>query len=882
MPDLIATLAVLPALLITVYLPVILGHASLVTDGPAVQPYFVGDPVAGGNVTMQKQVAVLSAWQHGVLPIWFPYEGYGVTLAGNQAAPWFAPEILVHLLFPGNLSIWPIFAVYLGGLGAYLLARVLRRSRLASLVAALLYMLAGPMVSNLNLDMINTLAVAPFLAIAVYKVVNQPDGRRAMWFALYAFLVSQLFLAGFDETVPLVVAMSVVLTAAAAIDRRLGAREVGRVVVGLAAWGAVGLVGSSIATYSLLLPLRDYFNHQQAASYLSHFRLGWAVTLLDPWFYGKGVTGGPLQGGSTIWTYGNVVAWPLAILGALSAFRKDASSRSGASKFVLLAMSLLVAYGVLGFVDAFGVLKLMDLPLVHQIVSVRFLSFMWWLPLTCLAAYGVDALRFTSQRTLLVVMGVPLVSLAAFFGKARLEGVFSSRPGSPSVDGLLIAAFLLAAATLALAVLPRRALAAAAAALALVSAELMVPRTFYPAQQAYNGKLAVAPLMKTAVTSVSVSPGDFFMPSALAAHGFRTIQAFDVFLPKAFVNTMQRYFGHQNPSDPASPVWGFAPALWQLQLNPNTLAALATVGVGTVMSSTYVPEQAPPPAPVRSSLKRLTDGQIAALEQLVGTYFARPDLQKSFRLDGRSTALLKWAAREDSGRATGSRSLTERRQALVTLLKEESEDPGFAPFAPIVSTQYSLRLRGTSELFGQGEFVYSLNGLANSTLLWIPLRVIPEPGVDSHPVVASASVMSVSPASLRSLGRLRQGGSAKLISLEQTAAGLTARVDSASRQLVVLREQFPPGSTASVNGVPVEMVAGDGMFSAVVVPKGASTIHIDYVSSPTRVLFWLAVLINLGLLAALPILRTQRSLGMLIRARREVAGRTSDANVDAT
>lgn len=854
-PDVVSTLIVLPALLMMVYLPVVAGQSSLATDAPAVQPYFIGDPVAGGNVTMHKQVAVLSAWQHGVLPIWFPYEGYGITLAGNQAAPWFAPEIIVHLLFPGNLSMWPIVAAYLGGLGAYLLARVLRRGRLAAVVAAGFYMLAGPMVPNLNLDMINTLAVAPFLVIAVFKLVENPEGKRLRWFAIYALTISQLFLAGFDETVPLVLGMTAVIAVAALLDRGLGAQESLKLLVGWAAWGAVGFAGSAIATYSLLVPLHDYFNHQQAASYLSHTGWRWLVTLLDPWFYGKGVTAGPLQGGSTIWTYGDLVIWPLAILGILTAVRSAARGRTGSFKFLALGMALLVVYGVLGFTDALGVLNLIALPLVHQIVSIRFLSFMWWLPLCCLAAFGIDALRSTSRRTLIVIMMLPLLALVAYYLKARIDGVFASRPGLPAVEGLFVVAFLLALGTLGVAAMPKRTLAPAAAALALVALELMIPRTFYPTQQAYNGKLPVGPLMKGATTSLTVSPGNFYMPSALAAHGLRTLQAFDVFLPKGFVNTVQRYFGHQSPSDPASPIWGFAPALWQLKVNPTTLSALATIGVGTLMSSTYVPIQSPPPPPVSQSLRRLTNRQIIALQQLVGVYFARPDLQKTFALDGRSEALLKWAVNGSGARDGGLRWSVSKRRELAAVLREESADPRFAPFAPIVSTAFTLRLRGTSELFGQGEFVYSLNPATNTTLLWTPLRVIPSTGIDNHPVVASASVVSVSPASVRALGTLQQGHVAKLVSLTQTAAGLTARVDSTSRQLVVLREQFAPGSKATVNNVPVDLVAGDGMFAGVVVPSGVSTIRIDYVSSPTLLLFWLAVLINLGLLASLPLLR---------------------------
>ena len=106
-----------------IYFPVLTGHAALKTNLPFQSgPIFVGDPIAGGPITMPLEQLVTSAWSHLRLPIVDPYQAYGLPLLATQSVPVFPPEILMHLLVSNNYSVWNMMRLIILSFGSYLLA----------------------------------------------------------------------------------------------------------------------------------------------------------------------------------------------------------------------------------------------------------------------------------------------------------------------------------------------------------------------------------------------------------------------------------------------------------------------------------------------------------------------------------------------------------------------------------------------------------------------------------------------------------------------------------------------------------------------------------------------------------------------------------------
>ena len=840
----------LPITIALTYAPVLLGDKSLLTDTPAVNPYLVADAAAGGNVTQQKQLAVLAAWQHGHLPIWFPYEGYGVTLAGNQAAPWFAPELAVHLLFPHNLSLWPLVAQYLGALGMFLLLRALRRSLTASLLGGLLYVLTGPFIANLNLDMINTLVIAPYLAMSILYATRTSRPRTYKWIAVYSFLLSQLFLAGFAETVPLLLISAAVFGTASYFTCSPSERTRLNVLVPLLALGTLAaLAASSIATYSLIQVLFTNYTFQPKQGYLITSPPSLLITLVDPWYFGRAVYRGDIT--QSLWAYGNLFAIPLAALTAYGQFRPGLPGRNPLRGIVFAEMAL-TAFGLLAFTNTFHVLAIFDLPLLRQIIAIRFMPFMWWLPLCMLAAFGIDQALASKTHTLFTFALLTPV----------LYDLWNSliSPTTASSRTNIYIWLLMTGGIVAFLLNPRHRRYLLPLAI-LGSMEIMLPRGYFPSVQVTNTRLPFQNILKRMPTAIAISPKTLFLPSALASHNYRTIQAFDVLLPKPYVATLQRYFGSAPPSDPASPIWSEQPTLSNLPLNTTTITALSVMGVNLVIAPTPLSLQPTQPSLVKYSTQRLSNTEITGLTALVEAYFKAAPLQKQYVLTGRSIPLLRWAITASRTSPHDNNALTPFQHVFPDVLNAEVHNERLNAFAPIASDQYSLRLLGKSRFFGASEYIYSLDGNVSSSLLWAPDRIMPAQPKSVEGITAR-SIVWVDGDHLPVLNYLSQGEPAQLLSFRQTSENFSAIVKSSSRQLIVFRQEYPAGSTAKVNGRPVKIITADGMFASLVVPKGQSLITFDYVSAPILWLFWLSVTLNCATMCAIAatgLLETRRA-----------------------
>ncbi len=647
-----ASLFLLAAVIISVYYPIILRRASVMTDTSR-WPYgalFVGDPAAGGQITYYKELAVAQAWSHLHLPLWLPTEGYGITLAGNQAAPWFLPEIVMHLLFPGNFSLWNVSCVFLAAAGAYVLARHLGMGRLAAIASGLIYGLSGPMVANLNLDMINPIAVTPFAIVAALRLVESRSDRRylVLWWALTALAVSQLFLSGFAEVLPLEMALIgllvLVRTAYLARSRwefiRLTARWVGAAIL--------GLVGSLIASVSLILPLSMYKVFQPAGAELAAEPKYWWLTLIDPWAFGRSLAGGPFEASNTVWTPGNPLIYMFvaaAVLGLLRVPR-------GWSRAWRIAMIALVAFGLLGFANILGVLNVLRIPPLDLIYSPRFLPFLWWLPAALMTGAGLEAVARSGRRVAAGALAVTIVAAAILVSDVFVKGgaifpAIDSKNLASTIRSNLPVGIVFVIGAVIVVTAPRRwrSIAGLLGVASLVL--LLVPRNFFPVSQAPQQLGSVAKIIRNAGLGhgLSFSPGDYTVPSGLIGSAIPSIQAFDVFFPKGYSDTIAHYFGQGNPMSTTSPLYPAAPSMMNVPVNGSTVPLLRRVGVETVVvpfqlnagNMTSVSVLREPPGLGINATKYQN-----AMQALVSVYLSRPDLMRALRLPVSQWGLVQW------------------------------------------------------------------------------------------------------------------------------------------------------------------------------------------------------------------------------------------------
>lgn len=114
--------------------------------------------------------------------------------------------------------------------------------------------------------------------------------------------------------------------------------------------------------------------------------------------------------------------------------------------------------------------------------------------------------------------------------------------------------------------------------------------------------------------------------------------------------------------------------------------------------------------------------------------------------------------------------------------------------------------------------VYALPG--NSQLLWWPSRVVAGSSMPSQGVQTTAEVPKTVPGGLRGRVNVRRAqlgnGTVDLSTLNST------------RRLVVIRDNFYPGWSATVNGSPAPIVPVDGIFQGIWVPAGQSQVIVHY------------------------------------------------------
>lgn len=203
--------------------------------------------------------AVRRAVMSGEWPLLNRFEGCGDVLAGEaQPAP-FSPFTLLALLLPAAASFGftASAAFFLAALGAFLLARELRCSEMASFVCATVFTLAAPIALQILWPLGFGWALFPLVMMATRRVVCTPSIRSAM--ILTAALTLEA-LSGHPETLLHVTALSAVYGAFELL--RTGRARRGRVLACATGAGGLALLLSAIALLPFLDASRQTVEHR--------------------------------------------------------------------------------------------------------------------------------------------------------------------------------------------------------------------------------------------------------------------------------------------------------------------------------------------------------------------------------------------------------------------------------------------------------------------------------------------------------------------------------------------------------------------------------------------------------------------------------------------
>ncbi len=876
-----AAIAFITASIGFIYRRVLEGHESLLTNsnlGPP-GPLFIGDPAAGGEITAYKEFAVTHAWLHFHLPIWLPIEGYGISLDSNQAAPWFFPEIIFHVLFPTNLSIWNVVALILGAYGTYLLARELKIKRPGAIAASLAYPLIGPAVANLNLDMINPLMMLPFAIFTSIRLVEALAYRRSrlLWILAFTFTMSQLFLSGFAEVLPLESLVIGLFTLARILTLGVGLKVRAQIVGNWVLSVVAAVVSSLVATVPLWETLKSYTLLQPPGSSLVHEPRFFLIDVFDAWTFGKGIAGDPLELGNTIWVPGNPVIYAIALSAtvylALSWKRTDRWHRTW-----LATSSVLVAFGLLGFGDLLGVLNAFRVPPFDLIYTPRFLPFMWWLPMALLIGYGVDAATKVSKSTIVLSYGViSSVILILVVNLFRKGPTIFAILNSQNLDATIVRnvpVLLLTIGALGVTVCsPKRQRSRISAVFIILTAFVMLPKNFFDSYQAPQQAKALGNFLvdKGLSQGLTFSPADYVLPSGLLGRSIPSIQAFDVFFPPGYTVTLEHWFGTENPFATQSPLYPGAPALENIVLDYNSLDALVRIGVETLIVHTPIaPDSLANLSvlPKPSFMSTVSSSKYyAAMSTLLNLYLSRPDLQAAIERNTINVALLKWALNTPAAGDGAQVVLSPYFPIYSRFLSGSASQPSVSAFnisSPVGDGLVSLKFVGKTFFGPTPEYVYDIARGANKNALWVPRTLRFYQGLSqSHPVALDTSFVAV-PKNFVGTNFNQRTLSVEMVSFRENASSLTTTLVANHKGLVVLRRQVSPGERLFINGRQVPLTLANGFLTGIPVQRGTMHVVLEYASTQVVALFALDLVVNVLFVLAMLLILGKRKLRKLV------------------
>ena len=132
---------------------------------------------------------VVENLRNGFLPSWSPYVYQGFPLAGDMQSGAWNPLVWLLALFGRydhtSLTIEIITYIFLAGTGMFRLLKELNTARNSALALAAAYMFCGFMLdSGQILCWVACAAILPFTYLYLARILRNPNGRNAAFFAL--------------------------------------------------------------------------------------------------------------------------------------------------------------------------------------------------------------------------------------------------------------------------------------------------------------------------------------------------------------------------------------------------------------------------------------------------------------------------------------------------------------------------------------------------------------------------------------------------------------------------------------------------------------------------------------------------------------------------
>jgi hypothetical protein len=565
------------------YFPVLIGDRSLITNGPFHQPFFVGDPLAGGPITFPLERLASISWSHLQLPIIDPFQGYGIPLLANQGVPVYFPQLIVHFLFSGNYSIWIVLNVIAIAFGAYLLASSFGQRFPGAFAVGIAAALVGIVPPNLNMGMLNPFAVLPFVLVAIrYSLDPQTPFRRRGMLGT-ATSIAMLCLSGFQEVLPFMTFVIMVYAVALVFHLKTFRQRPG-IIAWTAFWGFAGAVIGSIGILPTFAAVTHGAGINVSGSYLTHVPGFWLATLTMPSLTEHAMVGSPPDLGQTVWTLGS----PIFIVTIVLSLALIVRPAGRAVRWYVCPSVVLVVFGILGYANTFDVLRVFDLPILTYVSSVRFLQFAWWLPWCLLLGAvisNVRHLRWYDATGALVLAGafdwVFVVKFRDQLVARHLEPYLTQTVHAVMLAGAIAAAFLVVVLLVGW-VTPRTA-SILMTAIVVMSSLYYLPANFYPASSdsAVNSLdiRGVQPPHDTYLSFVGRAP----LPTT-----YYSVQVFSPVIPKPYKDVMSALFS-TSETDGYGPIFEQVPTLGLATLSPRLLQVLGSLGVNQFVIKARLP-----------------------------------------------------------------------------------------------------------------------------------------------------------------------------------------------------------------------------------------------------------------------------------------------------
>lgn len=304
----------------------------------------------------------IDTWKSGQIPLWNPYSFSGTAHAGNYQSAVFSPVNLLFFILP-FIDAWSVMILLqplLAGLFMYLFVRSLDRSKEASLLAAVAFMLCGFMVVWMAYG---TLGYAALFLPLIFWGIHKKYGV-AISLGITLSLISGHFQ----------VSIYVISAAVAYIFWKKKWRTLWYVLLGLL-----------IAAPQLLLTFHAFENSARSIGVVRGEVIPWKylMTFVSPDFFGNPVTRNDWFGHYAEWA-GFIGVIPLM----LSIFAATKKTIRGRWFFVILAgLSLLFALPT----PLNDLLYMLKIPVLSGSAASRIIVLTSF-SLAILAAFGLDVL----------------------------------------------------------------------------------------------------------------------------------------------------------------------------------------------------------------------------------------------------------------------------------------------------------------------------------------------------------------------------------------------------------------------------------------------------------------------------------------------------------